>query len=264
VTAPPQESQGRRPPFTSAGSAGVTRAVTTAASETDSPEVEARAADRVIVFSDAVVAIAITLLALALPVPDSTNATTNGQFLDKLGGSWGEYFAFLISFAVIGSDWAAHRRTFRYVNRLNIQVRRLNMIWLLMMILTPFVARMLGAGHGGFGVRYMLYTLVQVIAAACVVAMNREISRENLLRPDAPAAARHPDNLRYLTVIVTFLVSIPVAFATPWAFALWAAVPVLPRVLRRRMTSGRHAANDADHNRVATAAQGSGGPHHLG
>jgi len=248
VTAPPQESQGHYPPGTSAGSASATRAVTGALNlGTDDPEVEGRAADRVVVFSDAVVAIAITLLALALPVPGTTSATTNGQLLHLLQKSWGDYFAFLLSFVIIGSNWSAHRRTFRYVNRLNRQVGALNMIWLLLMILTPFAARLLAA-NGAFGVRFTIYTLIQVIASACFVQMNREISRENLLRPNAPAAARHPDSSHGLALIVVFLVSVPVAFATgtAWAFALWAAVPVLSRVLRRRMTSGRHAANDPD------------------
>jgi hypothetical protein len=35
-----------------------------------------------------------------------------------------------------------------------------------------------------------------------------------------------------------FLLSIPVAFASEWAYALWAVVPLLSRLLRRRMTSG--------------------------
>jgi uncharacterized membrane protein len=248
VTAPPQESQGHRRSGISAGRADAIRALTRAASGTDDPEVESRAADRVIVFSDAVVAIAITLLALALPVPGTTNATTNGQFLDSLRGDWGDYLAFLLSFVIIGGNWSAHRRTFRYVNRLNRLVGALNMIWLLMMILTPFAARLLAAHGGGFGVRFTIYVLIQVIASACFVQMNLQISGENLLRQNAPSAARHPDSSHGLALIVVFLVSVPVAFATgsAWAFALWAAVPVLSRVLRRRMTSGRHAANDAD------------------
>ena len=237
MTAPYQESQDHRPPGTSADTANAIRAVAAAASGTDDPEVEARAADRVIVFCDAVVAIAITLLALALTVPSSKSTTTNGQFLHDLGTYWDEYFAFVLSFVIIGSSWSTHRRIFRYVNRLNRQVSMLNMIWLLMMILTPFAARLLAA-DGAFAVRFTIYAVIQIIASSCFVQMNREISRENLLRQNAPAAAHHPDSSHSIAIIVLFLVSIPVAFASEWSYALWAVVPVLSRVLRRRTTSG--------------------------
>jgi uncharacterized membrane protein len=236
VSTPPQESQDH-PPVTSADSADATRAVTAVAGGTDDPEVEARAADRVIVFCDAVVAIAITLLALALTVPSSKPSTTNAQFLHDLGTYWDAYFAFLLSFVIIGNSWSAHRRVFRYVNRMNHQVSALNMIWLLMTILTPFAARLLAA-DGAFGARFTIYALIQIVSSSCFVLMNREISRANLLRPDAPAAAHHPDSSHSIAIIVMFLLSIPVAFATEWSYALWAVVPVLARVLRRRTTSG--------------------------
>jgi uncharacterized membrane protein len=224
----------------------VTSALTrSSAAETGDPEVEASAADRVIVFSDAVVAIAITLLALALPVPKTGSATTNGQLLHSMRADWDQYFAFLLSFVIIGNNWSAHRRAFRYVNRLNSTLGALNMIWLLIMVLTPFTARLLAA-QGAFGVRFGMYALAQVVASACLLGMNRQISRANLLRPDAPAAARHPDNSHYVALIVTFLVSIPMAFVTVWAFALWMSVPVLSPLLRRLLASGRHAAHDGD------------------
>jgi uncharacterized membrane protein len=236
VTASPQESQDHHPPVTPGTGTGVTRAVT-AASGTDDPEVEARAADRVIVFCDAVVAIAITLLALALTVPSSNPATTNMQFLHDLGKYWDAYFAFVLSFVILGNSWSTHRRVFRYVNRMNHQVSALNMLWLLMTILTPFAARLLVA-DGAFGVRFTIYAVIQIIASTCFVLMNREISRENLLRPNAPAAAHHPDSSHSIAIIVMFLLSIPVAFASEWAYALWAVVPLLSRLLRRRLTSG--------------------------
>lgn len=226
--------------------AGTHSAIVAAARRTDSPKVEASAADRVIVFSDAVVAIAITLLALALPVPVTTHATTNGQLLDGLRANWSEYFAFLISFAVIGSNWSSHRSLFRYVNRMNGQVSGLNMIWLLMMILTPFAARLL-SGTGGFSVRFTFYALVQVIAAVCLMQMNRQIAGHNLLRQDAPESARYPDYIPRLALIIMFLVSIPLAFVTPWAFALWAASPLFGRVLERLRADGRHATKDVSY-----------------
>lgn len=200
----------------------------------DDPGAEASAAERVVFFSDAVLAIAITLLALALPVPRGTDSTTNGQLLDMLGKHWSAYFAFLISFVVIGNHWAVHRRIFRYARRLNRRVTSVNMLWLLMMILTPFATRIL-SGNGGFGVRFTLYALVQAIAAACLFVMSRELSRGDLLRPDAPASARHPDYVASLAIVAMFLVSIPVAFVTAWAFSLWVAVPLLTRLVRRRL-----------------------------
>jgi hypothetical protein len=50
--------------------------------------------------------------------------------------------------------------------------------------------------------------------------------------------------MHFLTVIVMFLVSIPVAFVLAWAFALWAAVPLVTRGLRQLMGRGRHAMSD--------------------
>jgi uncharacterized membrane protein len=204
----------------------------------DSPEIEARSADRVVVFSDAVVAIAITLLALDLPVPDGGPSSTNGDILRYLGRHWNAYFAFFISFVVISGHWGWHRAVFRYVNRINDKVISVNMIWLLMVVLTPFAARTLAASTGGFGVRFGIYALVQAIALTCLVRMGQELTQEHLLRDDAPASARHPDLTARYAAIASFLISIPVAFATPWAYAIWGAGPALAARFLRARRSG--------------------------
>lgn len=91
-------------------------------------EAEAKAADRVVFFSDAVIAIAITLLALALPVPDLKGTATNGQYWHALTAERSDYLTFLISFAVIGNHWVTHRRVFRYVRRVDGHVGRLGAV----------------------------------------------------------------------------------------------------------------------------------------
>lgn len=209
--------------------------------DTDHPEIEARSADRIVVFSDAVVAIAITLLALDLPIPDLGSNASNRDILDFLGHHWTAYFAFFISFLVIGGHWGSHRAIYRYVNKMTDHVISVNMTWLLMMILTPFAARTLAAS-GGFGVRFSLYALVQAVASICLVRMSRALAHEHLLRPDAPESALHPDNrIRYVT-IASFLISIPVAFVTPWAYAIWGIGPAAAtRYLRRHPARGRAA-----------------------
>ena len=206
-------------------------------------EVEARATDRVVTFGDAVLAIAITLLALDLPVPPG--GLTNGQFLRALGHDWTSYLAFLISFLVIANHWSTHRRIFRYVSRFNDRVFRLNMAWLMMMILTPFATKMV-TGGGELGVRFMIYAVIQVIATGCSMLMSREVQVSHLLRRDAPDSARHADLVPYLSIMLTFLVSIPVAFAVgSWAFALWALSPRIGYLLRRfKVTDRLTAAGD--------------------
>jgi uncharacterized membrane protein len=204
-------------------------------------EAETRDANRVIAFGDAVVAIAITLLALDLPVP---SGLTNGQFLAGLGRDWSSYVAFLISFLVIANHWAGQRRTFRYVSRLNERVFQLYLTWLLMIILVPFATRVV-TGNGDLGARFTLYALIQVIATACSMLISREVHVGHLLDRDAPDQARHADLVPYASIIITYLISIPVAFSFgAWSFVLWALSPRIGNLLRRSRMSGRLAADD--------------------
>ena len=198
-------------------------------------EIEAKAADRVVFFSDAVIAIAITLLALELPLPPDLKkpATyTNGSLLHALGRDWDIYLDFLISFAVIGNHWASHRRIFRYVSRVDGVVGRLNMLWLMMMILTPVATKML-SGDGGRGVRFTVYAVVQIIATLCLWGMRERTVHGGMLLPDAPESARHPDWVTYLTLVVMFALSAPLAFVTSYAWVCYILTPVASRALHR-------------------------------
>ncbi|MFP3380774.1 TMEM175 family protein, partial [Bacillus sp. SIMBA_069] len=69
-----------------------------------------RGLDRLVNFSDAAVAIAITLL--ILPLVDAAGQighSSFGEFIDK---NFWEIFAFVVSFAVIARFWVVHHRIF--------------------------------------------------------------------------------------------------------------------------------------------------------
>src|SRR5262245_61286972 len=57
-------------------------------------------------FSDGVIAVAITLLALNLIVP----GPGHGPLLDQLGDRWPSFVAYLISFLTVGIIWVNHHQ----------------------------------------------------------------------------------------------------------------------------------------------------------
>ncbi len=186
------------------------------------------AIDRLTFFSDAVVAIAMTLLALELPVPQADSA---GALLDFLGDHYGEFLAFFISFFVIAQYWRGHHRLYRYVTDAPPRLVMLNILWLLTVILTPYATRNLYGGqdvsHSDFPWRFAFYAVVQACAAISFILAEREIQKQGLFAPETPRALLERVYTVNLALVLTFLVSIPVAFVLyAWAFAIWSLIPL--------------------------------------
>ncbi len=192
-------------------------------------ELKLISAERLIFFSDAVLAIAITLLALDLHVPDGDS---NAALWLDLTGHVDDYIAFLISFAVIGGYWFLHHRIFGYVTRLGGRLARWNMLWLLTIVLTPFATRVI-VGDGAFAARFTLYAVVQALAAVFFLLAIHEVDRHGLARTGTPRTLFTRGYLGLSVAAGAFLVSIPLAFITRWAYLCWVAIPFLARVQRR-------------------------------
>ena len=87
--------------------------------------------ERLIFFSDAVFAIAITLLVIDIRLPDTDNILDNAQLTAQLLGMWQQYLGYIISFLVIGTFWTAHHRKFRYIKRYDYRLLFLNLLMLM-------------------------------------------------------------------------------------------------------------------------------------
>ena len=206
----------------------------------DEPEYESRALDRLIFFSDAVVAIAITLLAIDLPVPEGG---TVSAFWMSVRDNAGHYAAFLISFAVIAGGWANHHDLFRYARRTDSRLRAVNTAWLLTIVLNPFATRMLTSGHetlGAHALRFGFYALLQVLQAGALLAMLRHMLSRGLM-PGLPRPAADGMARAAYVVMLGFGLSIPLLFVTPYAWVLWLVFPPLAGVIRQFLARDRGA-----------------------
>lgn len=197
--------------------------------ETD--EARTAAAERLPMFVDAVIAIALTLLALDLPIPagDTTDA-----MLNSVAAHGKEYLAFALSFVVISAHWRAHHEIFRHVRSLSAHLTSLTLVWLFMQVLMPFATRVITA-DGAFPPRFSLYAIVQVLASASFALIIREIRREHLYRTDVLPREFDQSLVRSICLAAVFGVSVPVSFLTTstGAYLCWLAAPIVLTVARR-------------------------------
>jgi hypothetical protein len=103
--------------------------------------------ERVVFFSDAVFAIAVTLLVLEIRPPQDTRHLLHG-----LAALWPSYLAYAITFLLIGQVWANHHVMFDHIRVADRTVLFLNTLLLMDIAFLPFAASVLAAafrtGHG--------------------------------------------------------------------------------------------------------------------
>lgn len=98
--------------------------------------------DRIKFFSDAVFAIAITLLILNIALPAGTVESNLGH---KLNTIWPAYGAFAFTFLLIGLRWFTHLIQFTYIRYWDYTLLGLNLALLFVVAFLPFAARVLAA-----------------------------------------------------------------------------------------------------------------------
>ncbi|WP_433435144.1 TMEM175 family protein [Nonomuraea sp. CA-141351] len=187
--------------------------------------------DRLVFFSDAVIAIAMTLLALELPVPHGrTDAEVWHSFVELLPD---EYLSFVISFGVIAAFWVAHHQYFRKIHVVDATLRRYNLTWLFLIVVVPFATRV-STAVGDLILGPVLYAIVISAIALLMVLMTRHAIRAHLLRADTPTHSMRGLVVGTGTAAAVFLLSIPVSFVSPsWGKYFWLLTVVASRVTNR-------------------------------
>jgi uncharacterized membrane protein len=189
--------------------------------------------ERLILFSDAVFAIAITLLVIEIKIPEVPEGqVTDNALLHKLAELIPKFIGFLISFLLIGQYWIVHHRMFGYVINFSDRLIWLNILFLLAVALMPF-------STGFYSEYVMSNTMTPVIFytanIACLGCINffmwRYISKpernlsENLTKPMANFFST-----RALAVPIIFIIFAFVYLYAP-KIAFWIP-PLIPLILR--------------------------------
>ncbi|KQS41693.1 TMEM175 family protein [Pedobacter sp. Leaf194] len=94
--------------------------------------------ERMILFTDAVFAIAITLLIIEIKAPEIHHGMTNAEMINQLLNLVPKFIGFIISFFVIAIYWRSHHRMFSFIKDYDDKLIWLNFFFLFSIILMPF------------------------------------------------------------------------------------------------------------------------------
>ncbi|HWL02513.1 MAG TPA: TMEM175 family protein [Microbacteriaceae bacterium] len=198
-------------------------------------------ADRVAYYSDAVYAIAMTLLVLDLKIPDG--ATSALQVLQE---EWQSYVAFMLSFVIIAYSWMSHHRRFKYVIGYDSGLLVVNLVLLFFVVSLPFPTALVS--------RFAPETSAVVVYAAAVALLELAelvewiyLKRRGLLSPEIDSGVFWYVFWDFLPAVVVFGGSVVVAFVAggsaamySW-FAMFIIAPVAGVLIGRRIDRARRA-----------------------
>jgi uncharacterized membrane protein len=192
--------------------------------------------ERMILFSDAVFAIAITLLAIELKVPPILSDVTDHKLAESLNEMIPKFIGFLISFFIIGQYWTTHHRLFGFVVNYNLRLMWLNLFFLLAVILMPFTS----AFYSEYISHFLKTPVLLYTGNICFLGfMNYSLWRyvrnpkhelsEGLTKPVA-----NYYSMRAITVPIIFLIMVLVYLIFPH-IAVWmpAIIPLAIMMLSR-------------------------------
>jgi uncharacterized membrane protein len=100
--------------------------------------------NRLEAFSDGVFAIAITLLILEIKIPSHEEIEHAGSLYDFLIHLWPSYFAYILSFLVIGIYWANHHAFISLFTKTDHIFNMLNVLLLMFIAFLPYPTALLG------------------------------------------------------------------------------------------------------------------------
>jgi uncharacterized membrane protein len=194
--------------------------------------------DRIVMFSDAVYAIALTLLVVTIEVPRIADSTSRRALFDALDDMRPQVITFFTSFVVIGSFWVAHHRFVARLSAIHRPFLWANLVYLAFVAFLPFPAAVMGDFDGN-AVAVIFYAITLAIVSALEAVMFRIAWRGELLRRRVTLPIVRYATTAALIPVACFLISIPVALVEPWlGIAVWFLGFPLEAVLDRYRPPG--------------------------
>jgi uncharacterized membrane protein len=157
-------------------------------------------------FTDGVIAIIITIMVLALPVPRGAGMTAL-QPLSVL------FAAYALSFVKVGIYWSQHHHMLQASRRVDGKVLVANLLFLFWLSLVPFVVRWVGESGITRDTVLAFSVLMLLCSLSMALLMHALLGANDADAPIVKAARR---GRKGQITIAAYVVAIPLVFVSPW------------------------------------------------
>jgi uncharacterized membrane protein len=162
-------------------------------------------------FSDAIFAIALTLLVLDIKIPE---AISNSDMWVQIWQEWPIFLSYFLSFLIILIMWVNHHHLFRHIRKVDNPFLYINGLLLMFISLTPFPTSLLAEGikNGTAGTAAIIYCGNAVLIGSLFFALWKYASCDNRLldehtSPKVIAGINKQYRFGPLLYIVAFIIS---------------------------------------------------------
>jgi uncharacterized membrane protein len=176
--------------------------------------------ERMAFFSDAVFAIAITLLVIEIKVPEVAHPYTDAAFLEALNERIPHFIGFFVSFFAIGLFWASHHRAFDCARHFSPKLFVPNLMLLCAIAAMPFFTAF-SAEHFGYRVPTAFYCGWMIVISLCNIMVQRILTAPPVVGEQVPEAQRRAIRQRGLSALL----------GSVTAFAMSLFIPALGQVM---------------------------------
>jgi uncharacterized membrane protein len=195
------------------------------------PAMTGRSVDRLVFFSDGVVAVAVTVL--ILPIVGIKGPTGDETIWSIAWANGAALIAYFFTFIIIVRMWTAHHRVLQSLIAYDGVVMWLNTVWLMCIGFLPWPSYLLGSDEGlghGIGTLYFGTLFVGTLA----LNMLSSYLRKHPELTDSTLGAPDSRNLRGSAFLLTFALLMVASFLFPQASRyLMLLVPLLAVVFAR-------------------------------
>lgn len=170
--------------------------------------------ERVVIFSDSVFAIVVTLLVLELRVPRLGDPADPRELFAAIGGMRPELFSFVLSFLFVINLWVSHNLFFRILDRVDNTILWVNNLFLLFVCFIPFPTAVIGA-YPRNPAAIVMFGLDWIAIAVILFTMGRYAIGAGLLSEHVEGA-RYRQAVRVLGYLLPLsLLPLLVAYLVP-------------------------------------------------